>query len=32
MTYDRLANARAKRIGGDDRHGLTGGLVGGGND
>jgi len=27
-----LANALAKRIGGDDRRGLTGGLLGGGND
>ena len=27
-----LANAIAKRIGGDDRRGLTGGLLGGGND
>ena len=32
MTYDGLANALAKRIGGDDRRGLTGGLLGGGND
>ena len=32
MTYDGLANAIAKRIGGDDRRGLTGGLLGGGND
>jgi uncharacterized protein (AIM24 family) len=32
MTYDGLASAIAKRIGGDDRRGLTGGLLGGGND
>jgi uncharacterized protein (AIM24 family) len=32
MTYDGLASALAKRIGGDDRRGLTGGLFGGGND
>ena len=32
MTYDGLANAIAGRIGGDDRRGLTGGLLGGGND
>ena len=32
MTYDGIANAIAKRLGGDDRRGLTGGLLGGGND
>jgi uncharacterized protein (AIM24 family) len=32
MTYDGLASAIAKRIGGDDRRGLSGGLLGGGND
>ena len=32
MTYDGIANAIAGRIGGDDRRGLTGGLLGGGND
>ncbi len=32
MTYDGIANAIAKRLGGDDRRGLTGGLFGGGND
>jgi uncharacterized protein (AIM24 family) len=32
MTYDGLATALAKRQGGDDRRGLTGGLLGGGND
>lgn len=32
MTYDGIANALRKRLGGDDRRGLTGGLFGGGND
>jgi len=32
MTYDGIANAIAKRLGGDDRRGLSGGLFGGGND
>lgn len=32
LTYDGMANALAKRLGGDDRRGLTGGLFGGGND
>ena len=32
MTYDGIANALSKRLGGDDRRGLTGGLLGGGND
>ena len=32
MTYDGIANALSKRLGGDDRRGLTGGLFGGGND
>lgn len=32
MTYDGLANALEKRLGGNDRRGLTGGLFGGGND
>jgi uncharacterized protein (AIM24 family) len=32
MTYDGMANALRKRLGGDDRRGLTGGLFGGGND
>ena len=32
MTYDGIANALSKRMGGDDRRGLTGGLLGGGND
>jgi uncharacterized protein (AIM24 family) len=32
MTYDGIANALRKRLGGDDRRGLTGGLLGGGND
>lgn len=32
MTYDGLATALAKREGKDDRRGLTGGLLGGGND
>lgn len=32
MTYDGLATPLAKREGKDDRRGLTGGLLGGGND
>lgn len=32
MTYDGIANALSKRMGGDDRRGLGGGLLGGGND
>ena len=32
MTYDGIANALRKRLGGDDRRGLSGGLFGGGND
>ncbi len=32
MTYDGIANALSKRMGGDDRRGLAGGLLGGGND
>ena len=32
MTYDGIANALRKRLGGDDRRGITGGLFGGGND
>jgi len=32
MTYDGIANALSKRIGGDDRRGLVGGALGGGND
>jgi uncharacterized protein (AIM24 family) len=32
MTYDGIANALRKRLGGDDRRGITGGLLGGGND
>jgi uncharacterized protein (AIM24 family) len=32
MTYDGMANALHKRLGGDDRRGLAGGLFGGGND
>jgi len=32
MTYDGIINALSKRMGGNDRRGLTGGLLGGGND
>ena len=32
MTYDGIANALRKRLGGEDRKGITGGLFGGGND
>ena len=32
LTYDGMINALHKRMGGDDRRGLTGGLFGGGND
>jgi uncharacterized protein (AIM24 family) len=32
MTLDGMANAIARRMGGNDRQGLTGGLFGGGND
>lgn len=32
LTYDGMVNALHKRMGGDDRRGLTGGLFGGGND
>jgi len=32
MTYDGIANALRKRLGGSDRQGITGGLFGGGND
>lgn len=32
MTYDGIANALSKRLGGDDRRGPLGGLMGGGND
>jgi uncharacterized protein (AIM24 family) len=32
MTYDGIINALEKRRGGNDRRGLTGGLLGGGND
>ena len=32
MTLDGMANAISRRIGGNDRQGLTGGIFGGGND
>lgn len=32
LTYDGMVNALSKRLGGDDRRGITGGLFGGGND